>query len=212
MRIGPRKALAGIVAGLLALASGNHAAAQNVPAYPGQAVAGYNDGPVASERGDVIDDLRRRLDMYEAELRTLKAHQQQQQQSPGGVQATPAAYDVMNSSAAADANANACMPKEVPIITEPSKIKVGAKMFFDNVGITQSPSNVLATGKPKEFDYTGLTYLRLYTEGWLYENVDYKFEIECASNAIAPALGTPSVSNPSAGQLHVEPDLRDDSA
>ncbi|HEV2972761.1 MAG TPA: porin [Pirellulales bacterium] len=194
MRDGPRMALGGLVAAFVAWAGLSQAHGQQ-GFYAPVAPAGYNDGAAASDQNSVIDELRRRLDANEAEIRALRAQQQQQQP---GVSATPTAFDAnANASAAAapDAANPFCTPKEVPIITSPT-FRVGAKVFIDNVDINQSQRNINATGNPKELDYTGLTYLRLYAEGWVYENVDYKFEIECASNAIVPALATPTVQNP----------------
>jgi phosphate-selective porin len=165
---------------------------------PQPAPPGYSAGAPAGDQSNVIDDLRRRIEANEAELRALKAQQQQPQ---GAIPASPAAFDA-NANANANADAAAataanpfCTPKEVPIIDKPT-FRVGIKTFIDNVDINQSQRNINATGNPKELDYTGLTYLRLYVEGWVYENVDYKFEIECASNAIVPALATPTVQNP----------------
>jgi phosphate-selective porin len=163
---------------------------------PQPAPPGYNAGPGPNDQSGVIDDLRRRIEANEAELRALKAQQQQPQ---AAIPASPAAFDAnANANANADAAADAnpfCTPKEVPIIDKPT-FRVGIKTFIDNVDINQSQRNINATGNPKELDYTGLTYLRLYVEGWVYENVDYKFEIECAANAIVPALGTPTIQNP----------------
>ena len=203
MRDGSRFALGGLLAAGMVWAGWSQASGQNFAPPPAAPPAyGYpSAGAPVRDDSAVIDELRRRIDANEAELRALRAQQQQQasmqQPQPGAVPANPVAFDAANADAAAAAGPvnPFCEPKEVPIIDKPT-FRVGVKVFIDNVNIDQTPRNVIATGVPKEFDYTGLTYLRLYTEGWVYENVDYKFEIECASNAIVPALGTLTVGPP----------------
>jgi phosphate-selective porin len=202
MRDGSRFAFGGLLAAGIVWAGLSQTYGQNFAPPPAAPPAyGFpNAGAPVRDDSAVIDELRRRIEANEAELRALRAQQQtaMQQQQPGAVPANPAAFDAANAdAAAAAAPANPfCTPKEVPIISGPANQKIGVRMFIDNVSVDQTPRNVIATGNPKELNYTGLTFLRLYIQGWVYENVDYKFEIDAAANEIVPALGTPTVLNP----------------
>lgn len=199
MRDGPRMAFGGVLAAAVVAAGLVPARGQDFnPPAPSPAGYNYNaPAPTPTSDSAVIEDLRRRIEANEAELRAMRAQQQQQASVP----ATPAAYDasatINNANADAAAPANPfCTPKEVPIITAPT-YRVGAIAFFDADFYNQTDRNVRATGAPRELNWVGLPFLRLYVQGFLYENVDYKFEIEFGNvNIEVPALATPTVNNP----------------
>ncbi len=202
MRDGPRKVAGGLLAALLMWAGGNRAQAQNGPqSYPTQ--AGYGDGAQATDRGDILEQMQRRLDAQEGEIRAMRAQQQ------AGAGATPISYAAMNAEAAdlADPKKAPAGPKEVPIYTGPKfgDIKVGAKAFMDNVIIDEKPGALNAVRRslqnvavPKELNYTGIGFMRLYLQGNLYENVDFKFEIDLANGIESPTTSPSTVLNPPA--------------
>ncbi len=68
-------------------------------------------------------------------------------------------------------------PGSVPLITTPT-IHIGAKAILDNVQFNQSPANRKVVGS--EEDITGFRFLRLMFYGDLYENIDYRFELDMA--------------------------------
>src|SRR5437868_12636922 len=127
MKDRPRMALRSLVAALVVSAGFSSARGQYF--NPPQPSPGYNPGVAANDQSNVIEDLRRRIEANEAELRALKAQQQPPQ---AGIPASPASFDAnANANANVDAAAAAnpfCTPKEVPIIDKPT-FRVGAIAF-----------------------------------------------------------------------------------
>ena len=64
-----------------------------------------------------------------------------------------------------------------PIISGPT-LHIGAKAILDNALFNQSPANRKSVGT--EEDLTGFRFLRIMLYGDLYENIDYRLEIDLA--------------------------------
>jgi phosphate-selective porin OprO/OprP len=70
------------------------------------------------------------------------------------------------------------MPGEpMPIISSPT-LQFGAKAIWDNALFSQSPTNRKLVGS--EPDLTGFRFLRMMLYGDIYENINYRFEIDLA--------------------------------
>ncbi|HEX3997067.1 MAG TPA: porin [Pirellulales bacterium] len=131
-----------------------------------------------------IEELRERLERCEAQLQA-GGMIQPPANSPAGAPEAVAGY--LPAAGPANFGGYAQLPPEdgerlagtVPIITGPT-LHVGGKALLDNVMISQSPQNHKQLGT--EDDYTGFRYMRLQFYGDLYENIDYRVEIDLAQN------------------------------
>lgn len=137
-----------------------------------------------------LEDLRQRLDRCEAQLRAAGMVAPPQGNSPAAPPDTSPTQNsiegVYSPPALADFSSNVPPPNvgdvpmgAVPIVSGPT-VHVGGKMLLDNVNVDQSPLNRKQVGT--EDDYTGFRYLRVQFYGQLYENVDYRLEIDLAQN------------------------------
>ncbi len=181
MKDGAWKRLAGGFTAWLATAGLGVAFAQQpqypqVPAQP----AGYSAAQPSQD--DAIRQLYERLDKIELENRALKAQYQTKFASFENDLATELADK-------APAKKDDKGPKEVPIIDKPSNIKLTGKLFIDHYNYAQSLSNKqqlgggvapanLAAGDIEDTD--GLRLARIAAQGDIYENVDFKIEVDFA--------------------------------
>lgn len=137
-----------------------------------------------------IQELKQRLDRCEAVLRTRDA------ELPGANVVSPASYAPTPPSAAllnaglatkSDDSSKDDKPKRdaksfgdlkpEPLVTSPT-IKIGGKAILDNAWFSQDNANRALVGD--EQDYTGFRFLRLMFYGDLYENINYRMEIDMA--------------------------------
>jgi phosphate-selective porin OprO/OprP len=129
-----------------------------------------------------IEDLRRRLERCEAELR---ARATPSAGNPSPPAALPSAYQptpptLLNPKPATAQGATApepVIPGTVPILSAPT-LQIGAKAIWDNAFFSQSPTNRQLVGT--EPDLTGFRFLRLMFYGDLYENINYRLEVDLA--------------------------------
>ncbi len=129
-----------------------------------------------------IEELRQRLERCEAELR---ARAGEPAGSPAPPVVFPSAYQptpptLLNPKPNRALGATApepVTPGTVPIISAPT-LQIGAKAIWDNAFFSQSPTNRQLVGT--EPDLTGFRFLRLMFYGDLYENINYRLEVDLA--------------------------------
>ncbi len=137
------------------------------------AAAGVSNSASDSQRQ--IDALEQRLAALEQQIQA-PANQPIEPSSAGsgspGVPAQPTGF------ASEMGNPPDCIPSgAVPILTTPT-VHIGAKAILDNVQFSQNPASRKAVGG--EEDFTGFRFLRVSFYGDLYENIDYRLEIDLA--------------------------------
>ncbi len=181
--------------GLMGVASAQQPYATALPPPPA-AAAGTSPSNQSIDPRQEIEELRERLDRCEAQLRaggmTPAAGNSAGTPSMGAEYA--AAKGSANFSSYVPAPAVQCDPHDsdsVPIISGPT-VHVGGKALFDNVLVDQSPKNRQQLGT--EDDYTGFRYMRLQIYGDLYENIDYRLEIDLAQNLTVLSSAEPHTS------------------
>ena len=150
-----------------------------------------------------LEELQRRLAWCEAQL---QASNSAPQAGSGGQAGYPAGYysgnlptpttvlgtpanppaTIGNLPAPSDPPENVGCPT-TPIISGPT-LHIGAKAILDNALFDQSPANHKSVGT--EEDLTGFRFLRIMFYGDLYENIDYRLEIDLAQaeSSTNPAL------------------------
>ncbi|HEV3418414.1 MAG TPA: porin [Pirellulales bacterium] len=129
-----------------------------------------------------IEDLRQRLERCEAELRGRNGAD-----GSRNVAATPADYSntlqptpptLLNPGLApANSAPGQSEPGTVPIISAPT-LQIGGKAIWDNAMFSQDPANRKLVGT--EPNLTGFRFLRLMFYGDLYENINYRLEVDMA--------------------------------
>jgi len=171
----------------------------NAPLSPSQPVSAVSSGqpnPSLDPRQE-LEELRERLDRCEAQLRAGGVAPAQAGY-PGGTPMLESGFSApsgpANFGSYVPAPAVECEPNEcdsVPIISGPT-VHVGGKALFDNVLVDQSPKNQKQLGT--EDDYTGFRFLRLQLYGDLYDNIDYRLEIDLAQNLTVLSSTEPHTS------------------
>jgi phosphate-selective porin OprO/OprP len=155
MRITISKGLTLAVASMLVLIGRAEVRAETAGYYS------YSAPPVGQV--SEIQDLRNRLDAYERELTSLR----------DAVNQTPAWQTAHAGGMIEDQGG----PKEVPIITKPTH-KIGGRIYWDNLWASQSATNMTAANGPGNLrNRTRFDTARIYIEGQVFENVNYKFQM-----------------------------------
>jgi phosphate-selective porin OprO and OprP len=129
-----------------------------------------------------IEELRRRLERCEAEL-----HDRATAENATEHPATPADFrnnlqptppTLLNPKPASPPSApEPVIPGTVPILSAPT-LQIGAKAIWDNALFSQDPANRRLVGT--EPNLTGFRFLRLMFYGDLYENINYRLEVDMA--------------------------------
>jgi phosphate-selective porin OprO and OprP len=177
----------GIVAVIFIVAGAASAAGQQVPT-PSWNPAAANDGARPGDaRGPVdpireIEELRERLERCEAELghRDPAAAPREAVISPAGypIDGPPPPTKLLNPGSAPTAPQPGPVDAgTVPIITSPN-LQIGGKAIWDNALFSQNPANRKLVGT--EPNLTGFRFLRLMFYGDLYENINYRLEVDMA--------------------------------
>jgi phosphate-selective porin OprO/OprP len=177
----------GVVAIVFIVAGAESAAGQQAP-MPSRNPAAANDGAgLGDARGLAdplreIEELRQRLERCEAELR-----QRDPAGAPREAVVSPAGYPsdvqppptkLLNPGLApATATSGPSDPGTVPIISSPT-LQIGGKAIWDNAMFSQDPANRKLVGT--EPNLTGFRFLRLMFYGDLYENINYRLEVDMA--------------------------------
>ncbi len=160
--------------------------APNNPAQ--QPIAAVNDQPLLPDDPMVqMAELRRRLAWCEAQL---QANGVPPAGANGPVPANVAGYGgVLPAPQTPAGGVTVASPpaevplgeivdgQPVPIISGPT-LHVGGKAILDNAFFQQNPANVKSVGT--EPDLTGFRFLRLMFYGDLYENINYRLEVDMA--------------------------------
>ena len=135
-----------------------------------------------------IEDLRQRLERCEAELRSRDTARTAAESTTGIVRdsaavraddadAPPPTRLLNPGLAPATAAAGLGGPATVPIISSPT-LQIGGKAIWDNAMFSQDPANRSLVGD--EPNLTGFRFLRLMFYGDLYENINYRLEVDMA--------------------------------
>ncbi|HEV2972750.1 MAG TPA: porin [Pirellulales bacterium] len=139
-----------------------------------------------------IEDLRRRLEKCEAELHDRATTGAPREAAinpvdyPSNLQSPPT--KLLNPGIApANPASEQGDPTAVPIITSPT-LQIGGKAIWDNAMFSQDPANRKLVGT--EPNLTGFRFLRLMFYGDLYENINYRLEVDMAQaqSSTNPAL------------------------
>ncbi len=181
--------VAATVLSIVPMASGQQLAPQVSAAAPfgGMSAPPFNAADGGRRDADAlreIEELRQRLERCEAELR-----KQQSSPNPRATPATPAEFvqaqtaptKLLNPGLAPPPAPPAVSasdpPAEVPILSSPT-LQIGGKAIWDNAMFSQDPANRRLVGT--EPNLTGFRFLRVMFYGDLYENINYRLEVDMA--------------------------------
>ncbi len=143
------------------------------------------NSPPAVDPLQEIEELRQRLERCEAELRNRNGAIQSAPATPAVVTVDPndsrfkpASTRMVNVNPPVTAPPPAPPAGEpVPIISGPT-LQIGGKAIWDNGFFSQDPANRKLVGT--EPNLTGFRFLRLMFYGDLYENINYRLEVDMA--------------------------------